>query len=77
MKIVDNFFNKLVSELDAKYYPHVKYYRDNIYTTKIHHTVELFNNGVLTYDNLINKLCSSCNETKENITTIVNKYIVK
>jgi len=75
MKIVPNFFNKLVSELDKKYFPDVKYYMDNEKTAQVHRTVELFNNGVLTYNKLIKRISDSCNDTKENIHTIVSGYI--
>lgn len=75
MKIVQDFFNKLVKELDGKYFPEVKYYRDNENTTKIHHTVELFNNGCLTYSKLIDTISKACSDTKENIHAIVSKHI--
>lgn len=75
IKIVSDFFNKLCGELDKKYFPHVKYYRDDKNTTQIHQVSELFNNGVLTYNKLIDTLSKSCNETKENIHKIVSNYI--
>lgn len=75
MKIVQDFFNKLAQELDGKYFPEVKYYRDNKNTTKIHHTVELFNNGCLTYPKLIDTISKACSDTKENIHAIVSNYI--
>jgi hypothetical protein len=75
MKLVSDFFNKLTSEIDKKYFPDVKYYRDKKETTEIHYAVELFNNGCFTYERLINRLSKSCNETKEIIHTIVSKYI--
>jgi len=75
MKTVDDFFNKVCQEIDKTYFPEVKYYRDNKNTTKIHHAVELFNNGVLTYNHLIKHLSINTKETKENIHKIVSKYI--
>ena len=75
MKIVDNFFNKVVQELDKKYFPEVKYYMDNKNTTVIHQKTELFNNGCLTYGKLINFIAKACNDTKENIHQIVSKYV--
>lgn len=75
MKIVQDFFNKLVKELDAKYFPEVKYYRDNENTAKIHYTVELFSNGCLTYNKLINTISKHCSDTKENVHEIVSKYV--
>ena len=54
--IVEDFFNKLVWNLDNKYFPNVSYYRDNKECTKVHYAVELFNNGMIQYDKLINDL---------------------
>lgn len=75
MKKTENFFNKLAKELDKQYFPNVKYYGENKNCADTHHTIELFNNGVLTYDNLIKRLSKSCKDTKENIHNTVKKYI--
>lgn len=75
MKKAPEFFNKLTKELDTTYFPNVKYYRDNKNTTKIHYAAECFNNGVLTYTKLIDKISAACKDTKENIHKIVSKYI--
>ncbi len=75
IKIVSDFFNKVAKDLDGKYFPNVKYYRDDKNCTDVHYALELFNNGVLGYDNLIKKLSKSCGDTKQNIHSIVNKYI--
>jgi hypothetical protein len=74
-KIKDDFFNKLASDIDKKYFPDVKYYRDDKDDTAVHYAIELFNNGVSGYDTLINKLSKHCKDTKENIHKIVSKYI--
>lgn len=75
MKIVDNFFNKLAQEIGKKYFPNVIYYRDDKDCTDVHYSIELFNNGCLTYTRLINKLAKSCKDTKKNIHSIVSKHI--
>lgn len=75
MKLVDDFFNKLVKELDKKYFPDVKYYRDNKNTTAIHYAGELYSNGCMTYNKFIDKLASNCLDTKQNIHKIVSKYV--
>lgn len=72
----DDFFNKLVRELDKKYYPHVAYYRDNENTTKIHYAVELFNNGVTSLNKLVKTLSKACADTQENVYQIVLKYLI-
>jgi hypothetical protein len=72
MKIVEDFHNKLSSELDKTYFPTLNH---NNYDLKTHYAVECFNNGCLTYKNLIKKLSKSCKDTQENIHNIVKKYI--
>jgi hypothetical protein len=71
-----NFYNDLVKTLDTKYYPTVKYYRDNENCAKMHYIVELFNNGCLTYKDLINKLAKNCNDKNINLHTIVSNFII-
>jgi len=75
MKIVSDFFNKTAQAIDKKYFPSVKYYRDDKDCTDVHYTIELFNNGCLTYNDLIKRLAKSCKETHQNIHSIVSKYI--
>ncbi len=75
MKLVEDFFNKLLQEIGAKYFPNVKYYRDNKEDADAHYTVELFNNGCLVYSELIRRLAVSCNEKKEEIHRIVSQYV--
>jgi len=76
MKLVDDFFNKAAKAIDSKYFPDVKYYRDDKRTTKIHYSLELYSNGCLTYDKLIKDLSKACNETEENIHAIVSPFIL-
>lgn len=75
IQLVENFFNKLTNDLDKRYFPDVKYYHDNEDDADVHYTVELFNNGCLTYDNLIYRLAYSCKDTKVNIHNIVKEYV--
>ena len=75
MKLISEFFTLLTSEIGKLYFPDVKYYRDNKHTTKIHYAIECFNNGVLTYEKLINTISKNTKDTKENIHNIVSKYI--
>ena len=76
MQIVTDFFNKLTSEIKSKYFASVGYYRDNETLTTIHYKIELFNNGCLTYTNLIKELVTGCNDSETNIKAIVDKFIV-
>lgn len=75
LKIVDDFYNKLCKDLDKKYFPDVKYYRDDKNNADMHYTIELFNNGRLDYTKLIKRLAKSCSDTEKNIHKIVKKYI--
>lgn len=76
MKLVIDFYNKLMyQEIIKKYFPEVKWYRDNVHTQKIQYAIECFSNGVLTYRKLINQLSKHTSDTKENIHSIVSKYV--
>ena len=75
MELVQDFFNKLASDLQKKYFPNLKYYRDNKDCAGTHYSIELFSNGVITYNVLINRLSKSCKDTKKNIKVMVDKYI--
>ena len=72
----DNFFNKVATEIDQRYFPQVKYYRDDKNCTKVHNDLELFNNGCLTYRQLIGRLSKSCGTNNATIHNIVEKHIV-
>lgn len=75
MTLKPDFFNSLASEIRSKYFPEVKYYRDDKKCEKASYSIELFNNGCLTYSKLIDSLSKNCNDTKENISAIVDKFI--
>ena len=71
-----DFFNKVATEIDQRYFPQVKYYRDDKDCTKVHYDLELFNNGCLTYRQLIGRLSKSCKETTEKMHETVSKNVV-
>lgn len=75
MLIVKDFFNKVTAEIDNIYFPTVKYYGDDKNDVKVHYTLELFNNGCLTYDKLILRISKACKDSKLNIHNIVKKYV--
>lgn len=75
IKLCNDFYNKVATELHDKYFPTVKYYRDDKNETKARYALELFNNGVLTYSKLIKRISDSCSDTQENIHEIVSKYV--
>lgn len=67
-------YNRLTKELDNKYFPQVKYYHDNKHTQKIHRNCELFNNGCLSLQKLIERLSKVTKEAEEQLEQIVLKY---
>jgi len=73
MKLVNDFHNKLCSDLDNTYFPTLN--RNN-YNLKVHYTVECYNNGVLGYADFIKKLSKQCKDTQENLHAIVSKYVI-
>jgi len=73
---VDDFFNKVAAEIRQTYFPDVKFYRDSENCTTATYTLELFNNGCLTYRKLIGRLAKACNSTTKQVHDIVSKYIV-
>jgi len=75
MKTTSDFFNKVCQEIDKKYFPEVKYYRDNEQNVKVHYAVELFNNGCLGYSELIKRISTATKETRHNIHNLVSKFI--
>jgi len=75
MKLTTDFFNKLATNIREKYFPEIKYYRDNDMCANGIYSIELFSNGCINYDNLIKRLSKYCKDTKENIKLIVDKYV--
>ena len=76
IKIVDDFFNKAAKRIVTIFYPTVKYYGDNKQTIKIHRTLELFNNGCLTYDKMIKRIAKACNIAPEVIELILKDFLI-
>lgn len=75
--ITENFFNKVATEVRSRYFAN-----ENHSTTenKDYHlasnTIELFNNGCLTYRQLIGRLAKSCQTNNATIHNLVEKHIV-
>lgn len=72
-----DFFVKISKDIREKYFP-----KHDHSTTKDRnywdatYAIECFNNGVLTYRQLIQRLAKACNSTNYNINQIVEKHIV-
>lgn len=75
MILVDDFFNKVVKELDVTYFPQVVYYHDNKHTQRIHYACELFSNGCISLTSFIGKLVKETKDKAENIINLISKYI--
>ena len=71
----DDFFNKVAKKLDEMFFPHLKYFRDDENCAKMHYNLELFNNGCLTYRQLIGRLSKSCKTNNKTIHELVSNYI--
>lgn len=72
-----DFYNKVAKEVRATYFPNENHGKtENKNYHKTNHTLELFNNGCLTYRQLIGRLSKSCKETTETMHEIVSKNIV-
>jgi hypothetical protein len=73
---VNDFYNKLATEIRERFFPHVKYYRDDKNCEAVTYAIELFNNGCLTYRAFIGRLAKGCGTNNATIHNIVEKYIV-
>ena len=75
MQNVENFYNILCPELLAKYFPTVKFFRDNVKSQRMCYAIELFSNGCITYSTLIKRIVTQTKATETEIHSIVEKYV--
>ena len=74
---VENFFNKAAKDIRAAYFPDENHgYTHNERYHAVSYTIELFNNGCLSYPKFIGKLAKNCNDTRYNIHSLIEKHIV-
>lgn len=72
-----DFFDQLATEIRSTYFTTENHgTTHNINYHKTTQTIELFNNGCLTYRQLIGRLSKSCNDSTFQLHKIVEKYIV-
>ncbi len=70
-------FYKVAEDIQVAYFPNVNHgYTENKDYHAMKYAVELFNNGCLTYRQLISKLAKCCNDTTEKLHSIVEKHII-
>lgn len=74
--LADDFYNKFISELKRVYFPYENHglsenrnYRGALYAA------ELFSNGCMTYNTLLNKLSKYCGCSKLGIHNIAANFI--
>lgn len=77
ISLVDDFYNKLSSDISRTYFPNVKYYRDDKNNAACSYALERFSNGVLGYDSLVKILSKNCKENPAVIEEMIQKYINK
>lgn len=73
---VNEFFNKMADDIRGRFFPDVKYYRDNKQCEAATYAIELFNNGCLTYRAFIGRLSKACGTNNATIHNIAEKHIV-
>jgi len=71
-----DFFNVLSSEIRERYFNDVKYYRDDKNCSDAIYSIELFNNGCLTYRAFIGRLAKYCDSNNASIHNIVERHIL-
>jgi len=72
-----DFYNKVANKLRQEYFPNENHgTTENKSYHKTSHTLELFNNGCLTYRQLIGRLAKNCNDSTSNIHSIVETFIL-
>ena len=77
MQRVNDFFNKLSSDIHNTYFPNENHgYTQNKKYHAANYSMELFNNGCLTMNAFVTRLAKNCTDTKENVEKIVNKYFL-
>lgn len=73
----DNFFNKVATEIRDIYFKGVNHFDiNNSAYDKATQTIELFNNGCITYRKFVGRLAKACNTTNKSIHACIEKYIV-
>ena len=77
MKLVNDFYNKLVTEIHKTYFKTFKYLKDSEKGAKVCYAIECFSNGVLGYDELIANLAINCEDNRPAyLHLIVSKYVL-
>lgn len=73
--LTGDLYNDTVRALDKKYFPNLKYYRDDDKCAQVHYQTELFNNGCITLGTFIKRVAKLCKDTEENVEAIVMQFV--
>lgn len=77
MKLVNDFYNKLITEIHKQYFKDFKYLKENKQGAKVCYAVECFSNGVLGYDELIANLAINCEDNRPvYLHLLVSKFVL-
>lgn len=72
----ENFFNKVADDIMPKYFNNIRFHEDRENCIKAKYSIELFNNGCITYRQLIGRLSKACNDSTANIHNTVSKHVI-
>jgi hypothetical protein len=72
--LVNDFYNKVTTELKRVYFPSVIHGINDNYNGMCY-SVELFSNGCIGYDVLLNKLSKQCSTSKFVLHSTISNYI--
>jgi len=75
MKLINDFYNKLVQDIHNEYFPTIKYLKDDKRGANACYAIECFSNGVIPYATLIKRLATNCKTTPDKLHVKVNMYV--
>ncbi len=73
---VNDFYNKAAKDIRDRFFEGVVLPQDNPDYQKAIYSIELFNNGCLTYRAFIGRLAKSCKSNNATIHNIIEKHVV-
>ena len=73
--IVNDFYNKAANDIKTRFFESAILPQNNPDYQKAKYSIELFNNGCLTYRAFIGRLAKSCKSNNATIHNIIEKHI--
>lgn len=74
--LVNDFYNKAAKDIRDRFFENAVLPQDNPDYQKTSYSIELFNNGCLTYRAFIGRLAKSCKSNNATIHNIIEKHVV-